>query len=71
MAARSIEAFAVVDEELDTELRLLAGDKPGAIKIEIRDITDPANTRTLDLDPELARQFRLAAEKLSRAGDAK
>jgi len=64
MAARSIEAFCVREDEIDLELRTLAGDEAGSSKIEVRH--DGETIGFMEMDAELTRAYRLALQSIEQ-----
>lgn len=64
MAARSIEAFCVREDEVDLELRFIAGEEPGGVSIEVRH--NDESLGFVIMPRALSRECRLAIDKLEK-----
>jgi hypothetical protein len=62
MAAKSIEAITLRDDDLDLELRYTAGTDGAALVIEVRH--DGETLGHVECDAELTRALRLAIQRL-------
>jgi len=58
MAARKTDVFGVSEDEIDVELRFVAGAEPGTLQIEVRHQGESLGF--VQFDRELTREARLA-----------